>query len=98
MSRARSSIAESGWVTLRAHADRSDPRILDLYPYGETGPVWVTIAGSQARFPDDAAYFIAWIDRVIASAQARTDYNTAAEKAETLAYLRQARAVYERLR
>ena len=44
--------------------------------------------------PEDAAYFVAWLDRVIADAGARTDYRTAKERASTLDYLRKARDRY----
>ena len=44
-------------------------------------------AGADARA--DAAYFVAWLDRVIEAAVARDDYNDAEEKDATLAYLRE---------
>ncbi|HEV2747068.1 MAG TPA: CehA/McbA family metallohydrolase [Allosphingosinicella sp.] len=88
----------SGWVTLRAYAERSNPLIFDLYPYAETGPVYVQMEGSTPRFPDDAAYFVRWLDRVIASAEARGDYNSETERTDTLAYLRAARAKFEAFR
>jgi TolB protein len=81
-----------GWVLLRAWNDGAHPDILDLYPYATTNPVW--IEGEVVPDARDAEYFIAWIDDIIAAADARTDWNTAAEEAETLAYLRAARAKY----
>jgi len=39
---------------------------------------------------------VRWIDRVIESAAARDDYNTAAEKAAVLDEMQRARAVYEK--
>jgi len=81
-----------GWVLLRAWNDNAHPDILDIYPYATTNPVWV----EDEVVPDarDAAYFVAWIDRIIAAADARTDWNTTDEKRGTLDYLRQARATY----
>ena len=40
----------------------------------------------------DAAYFAAWMERVVEAAAARGDYNTPRERQETLAYLHDARA------
>jgi hypothetical protein len=81
-----------GWVLLRAWNDDAHPDILDLYPYATTNPVWTE--GEAVPDPADAAYFVAWLDRVIAAADARDDWNTAQEERETLDYLRAARATY----
>jgi hypothetical protein len=77
-----------GWVLLRARNDGADPAILDIYPYATTNPVWTE--GDVVADRADVDYFVAWLDRVIAAADARTDWNTAQEKADTLAYLRAA--------
>ena len=71
------------------------PLIFDLYPYATTSPVYVTVAGRPARSPADAEYFLRWIDRIIESADARTDYNDAQEKKDTMDWLRAGRAVFE---
>jgi hypothetical protein len=77
-------------------ASNSEPQTLvqDVYPYGTTNPVWID-AGTPPPAPDTARYFMRWIDRVIETASARTDYNTPRERELTLQYLRDARAVYE---
>ncbi len=85
----------SGWVALRAYADDSDPWVADLYPYGHTNPVWVEVAGRPPRSPEDARYFVRWLDRVLADATARDDYNDEAERKATLEYLAEARVVFE---
>src|SRR5688572_7665991 len=84
--------AQGGWVLLRAWNDGADPLLLDLYPYATTNPVWLDGPMPDARA--DAAYFVAWLDRVIEAASARDDYNDDAEKHATLAYLREARATF----
>ena len=90
-------IAQGGWLLLRAWNDGADPWLLDLYPYATTNPVWLDLPGGMPSAPADAAYFVAWLDRVIAAAEARDDYNTDAEKRSTLDYLRDARAIYQRM-
>jgi len=58
---------------------------------------------TRARTPskphpaEDAAYFVSWIDQLIAGAQANKDWNTEAEKASVLEQLSRARKVYEQL-
>jgi hypothetical protein len=89
---------ESGWYLLRAYAETSRAPILDLHPYATTSPIYVSVAGRPVRSSDDARYFVAWIDRLIAAAEAHGGWNTPAEKASVLERLRAARAVFvERL-
>jgi hypothetical protein len=91
------SVNESGWILLRAWSDEPDALVFDLYPYASTSPVYVSIEGAPASSPEDARFFLRWIDRIIASAGARQDYNDADEKQDTLNYLRAGRAVFEKL-
>jgi TolB protein len=44
--------------------------------------------------PADAKYFVHWLDRVIAAAEGRTDYNDDRERQATLDYLHAAQAIY----
>ena len=87
-------IGSGGWLLLRAWNDGADPMLLDLYPYATSNPVWIEMPGGAPPAAADAAYFVAWLDRVIAAADARDDYNNAAEKSATLDYLRASRAIY----
>jgi len=90
-------IAESGWCLLRAWSEKASYPILDLYPYATTSPIYVTVAGYKAHAKEDAAYFIAWIDQLIAATQSNTDWNTNSEKTTVLDQLSRARKVYEKL-
>jgi hypothetical protein len=87
----------SGWVLLRAWNDKADPNVLDLYPYATTNPVYIEAPEPAPPAIDDARYFVAWLDRMIDAADARDDYNTAQERADTLHYLREARERYVEL-
>jgi hypothetical protein len=90
-------IDRSGWLVLRAYASRSRHPILDLYPFGTTSPVYLQVGGAPARSPEDARYFLEWIDRVAASAAANNAYNTPAEKAAVARTIAEARAVWAKL-
>ena len=85
-----------GWLLLRAWNEAADPLVLDLYPYATTSPIWLE---SPAPMPAaaDAAYFTAWMDRVIAAAEARVDFNNEQERRATLDYLEEARALFRAL-
>ena len=90
-------ISQSGWCLLRAWSEKPEYPILDLYPYATTSPIYVSVAGSTPKSPGDAAYFIAWIDRLIEAAKSNQDWNTESEKASVLNLFEQARGAYERL-
>jgi Tol biopolymer transport system component len=85
-------VGASGWLLLRAWNDSSEPLVFDLYPYATTSPIYLELPKPAPPADDDAAYFVAWLDRVIEAAQARDDYLTESERAATLDYLNAARA------
>jgi hypothetical protein len=91
------SISRSGWCLLRAWSDKAEHPILDAYPYATTSPIYVTVAGSAQKPTEDAAYFIAWIDRLIDGAKSNKDWNTSAEKDAVLNLLDYARKIYVQL-
>jgi hypothetical protein len=86
-----------GWLLLRAWNEGADPQVLDLYPYATTSPIYLELPGGVPPAPEDAAYFVAWLDRVIADAAGRTDYRTDREREITLEYLRKAKDRYAAL-
>jgi hypothetical protein len=88
-------IPGSGWLILRVWNDHADPKVQDIYPYASTSPVYVTVDRQAPRSPEDATYFVSWLDRVIAGATVRNDYNSAQEKQNTLQYLNAARTVFQ---
>jgi TolB protein len=90
-------IAASGWCVLRAFSDRAEYPILDLYPYATTSPVYLNVAGAPVRSAADAAYFVAWVDRLISAARSNTSWNTEAEKASVLSMLGEARGKYVKM-
>jgi TolB protein len=90
-------ISRSGWCLLRAWSEKAEHPILDLYPYATTSPIYVTVADSIPKAPEDAAYFLAWIGRLEEAVKANHDWNTEAEKTTVLKTLDDAREVYKKL-
>ena len=88
-------IDSSGWCVLRAFSDKAEYPILDIYPYATTSPIYITVEGAPLHSPTDAAYFVTWIDRLIAAARSNTSWNTEAEKKSVLDMLEEARKRYE---
>jgi len=68
-----------------------------MYPYATTSPIYVTVAGSHPKHSEDAAYFIAWIDRMIDAAKSNQDWNTEAEKKAVLDTLTSAQKIYQQM-
>jgi len=87
-------VARSGWYVLRAWSDRPALPILDLYPFGSTGPIYVRVGREPVRSREDADFFVRWIDRLDQAAQAHDAWNTPEERDHVLGLLAQARAVY----
>jgi TolB protein len=90
-------IAKSGWCVLRAYSDHAEEPIMDIYPYGTTSPIYVTVAGEKPRSPDDAKFFSKWIERVREDASVHPDYNTPQEREHVLKVLEEAAGVYQRM-
>ena len=88
----------SGWLLLRAWNDASHPDVLDVYPYGTTGPVYVHAGGRVRRSRDAATYFLRWLDRLEAATATEPSYRTADERTAVLQDVRRARAFYEQCR
>ncbi len=90
-------VPHSGWCLLRASSDKPEHPILDDYVYASTGPIYISVAGSAPKSPEDAAFFIAWIDRLIEHAKADQAWNNEDEKASVMKTLQHARDIYEHL-
>jgi TolB protein len=87
-------IAESGWCLLRASSDQAEYPVLDNYVYATTSPIYVSVDGKKPHSPEDAKYFVAWIDRVAEATAAYPDWNSADEKKYVLGRIAEAREIY----
>jgi len=86
-------VDRSGWYLLRAWNSKATHPVRDYLPFATTSPIYVTVADQPVRSPDDAEYFVAWIDRLIEMARTHGGYNTADEKTAVLKILGDARVV-----
>jgi TolB protein len=87
-------ISQSGWCILRAWNEKAELPILDLYPYATTSPIYISVGGEPVRSAKDAAYFVAWIDRLSQAVNNYPDWRSAAEKQHVLKLLSDSRAIY----
>jgi TolB protein len=89
---------ESGWCVLRTSSDKPEYPVLDNYVYATTSPIYVTIGGKPPRSPEDAKYFVAWIDRTIDTTSHYPDWNSPVEKEYVLKRLAEAKSIFEKLK
>jgi Tol biopolymer transport system component len=88
------SLLQNAWCLLRAWSEKAEHPVLDDYPYATTSPIYVTVAGSDVKPTEDAAYFVAWIDHMMENAKSNRDWNTESEKASVLNLMTRAREIY----
>jgi TolB protein len=88
-------VSQSGWFVLRAWSEKPAEPVLDLYPFGSTSPIYVTVGGQPVRSSTDAEFFLRWIDRLTAEVGDHPGWNEKPEREEVLARLAQARAEFE---
>jgi TolB protein len=89
-------VERSGWVALRAsgppHPDQPDGSV-----FAHTGAIRIEVPGRPVDARDDAAYFLAWIDRLAADVRAR-DRIPPRVRPHVEAQIAKARAVFETMR
>lgn len=90
-------LARSGWCVLRADSAIAPYPVLDNYLYATTSPVYVRVGSEASRSTADAAFFVAWIDRILEATEAYPDWRSPTEKAGVIARLREAQAIFRRL-
>jgi hypothetical protein len=90
-------IKESGWCVLRASSDQAEYPVLDNYVYATTSPIYVTLGERPPHSPEDARYFVAWIERVMDATSHYPDWNSAEEKEYVMKKLAEGKVVFEKL-
>jgi Tol biopolymer transport system component len=88
-------VESSGWCILRAYSDHAQYPILDLYPYATTSPIYLHVAGAPLETARDAAYFSAWMKRLISAAEGSRAWNNDTEKQTVLAVYEKAKQKFD---
>lgn len=66
-------VKQSGWILLRAINATPHALVQDLYTYASTNPIWIEVDGKPQHAPDDADYFIRWLDKIKQHVISRVD-------------------------
>ena len=65
--------------------------------FAHTSPIYVTVAGAPVASRDDAAYFVDWIERLIAVTEAKARFPSEADRDRVIAQFREGQAYYRAL-
>ena len=89
-------LTRSGWFTLRALGTKTERPTDDLFPYAETGAIYVMVGDSPIRSRPDAEYFLRWIDDITRQANEHPGWRSERERKHVLAQFAEARKVFEK--
>ena len=83
---------QTGWFAARAFEKPTE-----TVRFAHTSPVYVRAGDDRGIVPEDAAVFVASLDRAIAFLQTLPGFKTSVDRATMMDMFQKARAVYERL-
>ncbi|HEV2386299.1 MAG TPA: CehA/McbA family metallohydrolase [Candidatus Acidoferrales bacterium] len=86
----------SAWIAARVTGPSAQHLLMDSYGYAHTDPVYIRVAGRPLRSPEDARYFIRWMDRSLELINQRT-FDNPEEKQQVRDVYQQARARFVQL-
>ncbi len=84
---------ESCWLALRALGPRHD-LVLGDRVFAHTSPIYLSVDDRRIARPEDAPYFVDWIDRLIAMTRAEGRFASEAQRDAVLAVFRQGQTYY----
>jgi hypothetical protein len=87
-----SEIRETGWIIARCF-ERAGKTIR----FAHTSPVYVRFPADDGFVPEDAEFFVDWIDRELSFYKKETRFRSLQDQAEMLRFFEKARAVYAKL-
>ena len=94
---ARVPIANSGWIAARVTGPEKQPMLMDSYVYAHTSPVYLVKGAEAPSSPEDARYFLTWIDRVISMLEQSDAFDSPEQKEEVIDVWRRGHEVYSTL-
>jgi TolB protein len=84
----------SGWIAARVTGPSNVHWLMDSYVYAHTSPIYVVKGNEAPSSPEDARYFVRWIDRVLQLLEESDAFDTARQKTEVIELWRRGREVY----
>ena len=89
-------IEPSGWLAARVTGPEKQHLLMDTCVYAHTSPVYLAKGVEKPRSPEDARYFLKWVDRVLELLEKSRSFDTTAQKREVIQLWQRAREIYAR--
>lgn len=87
----------SCWIAVRCSGARNELVLDPDGAFAHTSPVYVVVASAPLSQRDDAAYFVEWIERLIAVTESRARFPSDAARDAVIALFREGQQYYRRL-
>ena len=90
-------IERSGWIAAKVTGPGEQRFLMDSFVYAHTNPIYIDKGGEPQTSPEDAQYFLTWIDTVMGMLEISDRFDTEEQKREVLEVWQRARDVYAAL-
>jgi TolB protein len=85
-------VTGSGWFGVQTRAQYGRTPVRRPFPFAATMPVWVISGDKPVRSPEDANFFVQWMEKSLARAMQETAWNNDQERDETRRLYEEAKA------
>jgi hypothetical protein len=90
-------VAKSSWIAARALGPWSRLVLNDVQAFAHTSPVYISVGDKPIASAEDARFWIAWIDQLIAQVSERGRFSTAERRKEVIELFRRAQEKYRKI-
>jgi len=87
-------LEEGAWIAARARGPFDPLLVNDDNAFAHSSPFYFRVDGRSVRRPDDAGFFVRWIDQLIDRAEASERFADEGQRRETVALFRKAQDFY----
>lgn len=89
-------VPAGAWIAARVSGPQKTHLVTDGYVYAHSNPVWLTREGRKPSSPEDARYFVHWMDDALRLIPQRAFY-TPEQKSQTIEVYQKARRTFLQL-
>jgi len=87
-------VKKSGWIAARVTGPDRLHLLMDSYIYAHTNPVYIVKGNESPSSPEDARYFLKWVERVLELLEESDEFDSPAQKEDVIQLWRRGREVY----
>ena len=87
-------LEEGAWIAARARGPFDPLLVNDDNAFAHSSPVYCRVGGRSVQRPEDARFFVGWIDKLIERAEASERFADEGQRRETVALFREAQEFY----